>query len=73
MVPEPLICVVEIPRGTRNRTWRARRSFVDGWRSKEEALAEIEASRERSARSEAQGRTPIRGPGGRLPGPERQP
>ena len=46
---------------------------VDGWRPKDEALAEIAASRERFARSAAEGRTPIRGPGGRLPGPERRP
>jgi len=39
---EPLVCVVEIPRG-------------DGWRGRAEAIEEIEAARERHRRERAGG------------------
>jgi inorganic pyrophosphatase len=46
--------------------------MVDGWRSREDAIAEINAARERFAQGRRAGTvTEHRGPGGRLPGPER--
>jgi inorganic pyrophosphatase len=45
---------------------------VDGWRSRDDATAEIKAARERFAEARRAGTvTEHRGPGGRLPGPER--
>jgi inorganic pyrophosphatase len=50
-----------------------KRVVVDGWRSREDAIDEIRAARARfDAASEAGTVTEHRGPGGRLPGPERR-
>jgi inorganic pyrophosphatase len=45
---------------------------VDGWRPKREAEQEIEAARQRFRRREEKERPAFRGPGGRLPAPERR-
>lgn len=51
---DSLVCVVEIPKGTRNKyEYDPELGGIkfDVWRTREEAVAEIEASRERLARA----------------------
>ena len=46
---------------------------VDGWRSREDAVQEIHAARQRFAEARRAGKiTEHPGPGGRLPGPQRR-
>ena len=49
MAEQPLICYVEVQKGSRNKYEYDSDLGVDGWYSREDALAEIESARQRRA------------------------